>query len=74
MPLFRVTLYNNAVMDINNKNIEREAENEKEAAEMVSGETLSERGKPSQYRAEVRPLSSITQVKSFYSQSKQIFY
>jgi len=62
----------NAVMDINNKNIEREAADEKEAAEMVSGEKLTERGKPGQYRAEVRQLSSPAEVKSFYSQSKPI--
>jgi len=72
MPLFRVTLYINAVKDVNNEDIEREARDEKEAAEMVSGEELIEKGNAGQYRAQVRPVSSLGKMTPFWSLPKNI--
>jgi|TARA_B100001964_G_C14001163_1_gene495039 hypothetical protein len=69
MPLFRVTLFIKSRVDDSNRDIEVEAENEQRAAENVAGEKLLERGKPSDYRAQVMPMPFYgKRMKSFFSQ------
>ncbi len=68
MPNFKVKCYEGGLWD---KNEPRyiEAQDERDAAEILCGEPLSEEGKLGQLRAEVWPVSSPKAKKLFYVQA-----
>ena len=65
MPMYRVTLYNAGKLSDDEPQV-REAANEHEAAELVTGQKLSQPGKPGQLRAVVAPVSDPGKRTSFH--------
>ncbi len=65
MPRFKVRCYERGIWDKAEPQ-DIEAQDEREAAEIVCGKSLTDAGKPGQFRAEVWPVSSPRAKKHFY--------